>query len=89
MKAVAIRGGFAGDSTANVLITGSPNWSSRASRSDEIVLRFLSSKRMVGQYFGHIDRLYRGPWSHERTQLDPVLARRVVSGDLPEWFELD
>jgi phosphatidylserine/phosphatidylglycerophosphate/cardiolipin synthase-like enzyme len=89
MKAVAIRGGFAGDSTANVLITGSPNWSSRASRSDEIVFRFLSSKRLVGQYFGHIDRLYRGPWSHTRTDLDPVLARRVVSGDLPEWFELD
>ncbi len=47
MKAVAISGGFDGDRSANVLITGSPNWSTRASRSDEISFRFLNSGKLV------------------------------------------
>jgi phosphatidylserine/phosphatidylglycerophosphate/cardiolipin synthase-like enzyme len=89
MKAIAIRGGFAGDKTANVLITGSPNWSTRASRSDEILFRFLNAKRLVGRYLTHVDRLYRGPWSHEKTDLGATLERRLATGDLPEWFELD
>ena len=89
MKAIAIKGGFSGNRRANVLITGSPNWSSRASRSDEIVFRFLRSRRMATRYIRHIDRLYRGPWSHSRTAADPLLARRLVTGDLPEYFELD
>ena len=41
MKAISIHGGFGNDPSADVLITGSPNWSSRAQRSDEIVFRFL------------------------------------------------
>ena len=89
MKAVAIRGGFAGDPNANVLITGSPNWSTRASRSDEILFRFLNAKRLVGAYLGHVDRLYSGPWSHAKTTLEPAAGRRMAGGDLPEWFELD
>ena len=91
MKAVAIRGGFAGDTSANVLFTGSPNWSSRASRSDEIVFRFLSAKRLATKYAAHIDRLFRGPWSDLSRVEAPTLARRVAGGDpsLPEWFELD
>lgn len=91
MKAVVVRGGFAGDRSANVVITGSPNWSTRASRSDEISLRLLNANRMVGQYLRHIDRLYAGPWSHRRVAQQPVLGRRTTDGapSLPRWFELE
>ncbi len=91
MKAVAIRGGFNGDRSANVLITGSPNWSTRASRSDEISFRFLNSGKLVTQYIRHIDRLYRSQWSYRRTASQPMLARggARTTRDLPEWFELD
>jgi hypothetical protein len=75
-----------------VLITGSPNWSARAQRSDEIVIRFLRVPSLVRKYQAHVDRLFAGPWSHRRTS-SPELLRRA-GGDarsqaLPDWFELD
>lgn len=90
MKAIAISGVFDGDTTANVLITGSPNWSARAQRSDEMVFRFLEVPKMTRQYIAHVDRLYRGPFSHRRAETAPILAK-VAGGDpsLPRWFELD
>ncbi len=91
MKAIAIRGGFMGDHSANVLITGSPNWSTRASRSDELSVRFVNAGRMVDHYIRHIDRLYRGTSLHDRVAAEPLMARRSTANtpDLPEWFELD
>ncbi|MDQ4052038.1 MAG: phospholipase D-like domain-containing protein [Actinomycetota bacterium] len=90
MKAMAITGFFDGDPRADVLITGSPNWSARAQRSDEIVVRFLDVPKLARQYSGHVDRLYSSPWSHRRTTAEPLLARMATgSPALPEWFELD
>jgi phosphatidylserine/phosphatidylglycerophosphate/cardiolipin synthase-like enzyme len=91
MKAIAISGVFDGDTRANVLITGSPNWSARAQRSDEIVFRFLDVPKMTWQYIAHVDRLFRGPFSHGRTASESLLARMTGDGGatLPKWFELD
>jgi phosphatidylserine/phosphatidylglycerophosphate/cardiolipin synthase-like enzyme len=91
MKALAIKGFFDGDPAANVLVTGSPNWSARAQRSDEIVFRFLDVPGLVRQYSAHVDRLFRAPYSHRRTETQPLLRRMTDEGGapLPEWFELD
>lgn len=90
MKAIAITGYFDNDPRADVLITGSPNWSARAQRSDEIVFRFLDVPKLARQYSGHVDRLFSSPWSHRRTVAEPVLARMATgTPTLPEWFELD
>jgi hypothetical protein len=90
MKAMAITGYFDGDPKADVLITGSPNWSARAQRSDEIQVRFLDVPKLARQYSAHVDRLYSSPWSHRRTTAEPLLAR-MIAGDpeLPSWFDLD
>ena len=90
MKAIAITGFFDNDPRADVLITGSPNWSARAQRSDEILFRFLDVPKLARQYSGHVDRLYSSPWSHRRTVAEPVLARMGTgTPSLPEWFDLD
>ncbi len=98
MKAVAIKGVFDGNRRARVLITGSPNWSTRASRSDEVLIRWKTpGSGVVDAYIRHIDNLYTGPWSYARTGTtartgaDPLL-RSVTDPDapaLPAWFELD
>ena len=77
MKAISIIGSFDGDKKADVLITGSPNWSARAQRSDEILFRFLDAPKLARQYAAHVDRLYAGPYSHRRTTDEPLLARMV------------
>ncbi len=94
MKSVAISGFFDGNPRADVLITGSPNWSARANRSDEIIFRFLDVPKLVRQYSAQVDRLYRAPYSHRKTTSDALL--RVVGGTpepgdpvLPDWFDLD
>ena len=94
MKSVAISGYFDGNPKADVLITGSPNWSARANRSDEIIFRFLDVPKLVRQYSGHVDRLYGAPYSHRKAVSEALL--RLVNGTpeagdpaLPEWFELD
>ena len=102
MKAIAIKGVFAGNRRANVLITGSPNWSTRASRSEEVLIRWRAGgSRIVNQYMRHIDRLYSSPWSYSKTSTrpgaktqagaDPLLRRATEPGapTLPDWFELD
>jgi phosphatidylserine/phosphatidylglycerophosphate/cardiolipin synthase-like enzyme len=91
MKAIAINGAFDGDADADVLITGSPNWSARAQRSDEILFRFLDVPSLVRQYSAHVDRLFRGPYSHRRTASKPLLHRMAGDAEtpLPGWFELD
>ncbi len=102
MKAISIHGGFGDDPSADVLITGSPNWSSRAQRSDEIVFRFLEVPALARQYAAHVDRLFGGPYSHRRTVggvLRPgaeVDGGEAADGDrvgrrpaTPAWYELD
>lgn len=64
MKSFAVRGVFNGKPNADVLVTGSPNWSSRAQRSDEILVRYLGVPVMVSKYFKHINRLFAGRWAH-------------------------
>ncbi len=91
MKAISIIGSFDGDDTADVLITGSPNWSARAQRSDEILFRFLDSSQLARQYAAHVDRLYAGGFSRRRTVSESLQARLAQDADpsLPAWFELD
>ena len=64
MKNIAISGVYAGDTAANVLITGSPNWSRNAQNSDEIMFRITKATKMVRQYFANTDRLFYGPAAH-------------------------
>jgi phosphatidylserine/phosphatidylglycerophosphate/cardiolipin synthase-like enzyme len=101
MKNIAISGVFDGDPSAQVLITGSPNWSANAQRSDEILFRILKATKMVRQYQANTDRLYFGPWSHPNVPqtVDPDLLRTTGASDeapnlrtgenVPNWFELD
>ncbi len=101
MKNIAISGVFDGDTAAHVLITGSPNWSANAQRSDEILFRITKATKMVRQYQANTDRLYSGPWSHPNVPqtVDPDLLRVVGGSDevpnlrtgenVPGWFELD
>ena len=90
MKAVAIKGVFDGDTSADVLLTGSPNWSARANRSDEILFRFLDVPKLVAQYSAHVDRLFAQQFSRGKTTSKQLLGR-YLEGDesLPGWFELD
>lgn len=97
MKAIAIRGGFGKDPSADVLITGSPNWSARASRSDEILFRFLSVPVYVKRYSDHVDRLFRGPMARReitdgiRPPADGDGAYDIRPGRrpaIPRWYEL-
>ncbi|WP_232679417.1 phospholipase D-like domain-containing protein [Nocardioides sp. R-C-SC26] len=67
MKNVAIAGNFDGDRRGKVIITGSPNWSARAARSDEMLVRMSKVGGMVFNYQRWIDKLYASPYSHTRT----------------------
>jgi hypothetical protein len=105
MKNIAISGVFDGNTSANVLITGSPNWSSRAQKSDEILFRITKATKMVRDYTANTDRLFFGPWAHDHVHPLPaneedLLLRRGAGGksevpnlrtgeNVPDWFELD
>ena len=100
MKNIAISGVFDGDPAAHVLITGSPNWSTRAQKSDEILFRITQATKMVRQYQANTDRLFFGPLAHLRTTPSMKLLRKGVteSGEVPnlrtgenvpDWFELN
>ncbi len=101
MKNFAVSGVFAGDTSADVVLTGSPNWSSRAQRSDEILVRTINSRKLARQYIANTNRLFNGPWSHLRTApSQKMLARGAAANgtgipnlrtgeNVPEWFELN
>ncbi len=101
MKNIAISGIFDGDKSANVLITGSPNWSTRGQKSDEILFRIKKANKMVRQYIANTNRLYFGPWAHDHVRPVPqgILERRAdgssgvpnlrTGENVPDWFELD
>ncbi len=94
-KAMAISGVFRDDTSASVVMTGSPNWSSRGARSEELWVRILERPGMTRRYLQRVDRLYASRFSSPRlmtpADLDRALARyaRVSGQQYPEWLELD
>ena len=98
-KSLAISGVYAGDASASVVFTGSPNWSQRASRSEEVWLRVLGRERVTRRYMTRVDRMFFSPYSSARTTTRAQLRRAVetharstgVTGQVtfPDWLELD
>ena len=95
-KSVAISGVFGADTSASVVLTGSPNWSARAAQSEEIWVRVLDRRKITRQYLTRVDNLFRSPFSSSRlatrAELQRSLERRGrVSGQAqpPAWLELD
>ncbi|MGA8255340.1 MAG: phospholipase D-like domain-containing protein [Nocardioides sp.] len=77
MKAIAITGVFDGDRRAKVVLTGSPNWSTTASTSDEILVRMTKTGGLAATYQRWIDSLYASPSAHLRVSpARPVHASR-------------
>jgi phosphatidylserine/phosphatidylglycerophosphate/cardiolipin synthase-like enzyme len=100
MKNIAISGVYGGDPSSHVLVTGSPNWSTRAQKSDEILFRITKATKMVNQYMANTDRLFFSQWSHLRTAPSRKMLMRgaTESGEVPnlrtgenvpDWFELN
>ncbi len=93
-KSLAISGVFADDSSASVVPSGSPNWSLRAARSEEVWMRVLDRPAMTRRYVGRVDRLVASPFSSSRVTSRAELHRSLVRhgrvrGQQPEWLELD
>ena len=57
MKSVSIQGVYAGDTSASQVWTGSPNWSARAARSDEVWVRVFDAPLLARRYANQIDYL--------------------------------
>lgn len=100
MKNIAIRGWFEGNPSANVVITGSPNWSTRAQSSDEILFRLTKANALTTAYINNTDRLFSGPWSTMRLAPSRTMLMRGASNfggvpnlrtgeNVPKWFELN
>jgi phosphatidylserine/phosphatidylglycerophosphate/cardiolipin synthase-like enzyme len=97
MKAMSISGRYGKDRSAHVIFTGSPNWSTRAQRSEEVWVRILNQPRMTGQYIRWINRLYASPYTSMRISSPADLGITANGGprangvtrELPDWFELD
>jgi phosphatidylserine/phosphatidylglycerophosphate/cardiolipin synthase-like enzyme len=100
LKAVAISGVFDGNTASSVVLTGSPNWSSRAQRSDEVLVRMLNRPGIVAKYTAEVNRLFSSVFAHIRTTYNgpsdparrvPMTARTSQEGkmQIPDWFEND
>jgi phosphatidylserine/phosphatidylglycerophosphate/cardiolipin synthase-like enzyme len=101
MKSVSIQGVYGGNTAANVVLTGSPNWSARAARSDEVWVKIFDAAVLARRYASHIDRLRTINLVQGTGDLR-VLMRRYAqerkltmrqsgtSGQVfPDWLELD
>lgn len=105
MKSVSIQGVYGGNKNANLVWTGSPNWSARAARSDEVWVKVFGAPALAARYARHIDRL-RTIVLDQGEDADPaklyaelrkyqqarsVMARAgMLDGPvLPDWLELD
>ena len=94
-KSMAISGVFGRDTSASVVLTGSPNWSSRAARSEEVWVRVLDRPRLTRRYLERGDRLFRSPFSSSRLLTPARLHRsldergRPTGPRVPSWLELD
>ena len=74
------QGVYDGNTSANLVVTGSPNWSARAARSDEIWVKIFDAPEMVRQYAAHVDRLRTIIWTRVRTWTTPsTCAPRCAS----------
>jgi hypothetical protein len=91
LKALAISGVYAGDTSASALFTGSPNWSARAQRSDEVWVRVLDHPGVVRSYQRHVDNLYASRFAHARSTPTGTTLGRTAAGTTitPDWFEDD
>jgi phosphatidylserine/phosphatidylglycerophosphate/cardiolipin synthase-like enzyme len=96
MKSLAISGVYRKDTAASVVFTGSPNWSARAQRSEEIWVRILGQPNMVRKYNNHTDAMFFNPLSSARMLTRAQLARALeTTADarggtpVPDWLELD
>jgi hypothetical protein len=93
-------GVFGSNLRARVVLTGSPIWSARAARSEEILIRMFVRRPMVDAYLAQVNRLYGGPAAFAKTGVSARTSARTSDGllrryhdpstsALPEWFELD
>lgn len=57
MKSVSIQGVYGGNTAASLVWTGSPNWSARAARSDEVWVKVYDAPSLARRYAAHVDRL--------------------------------
>jgi hypothetical protein len=104
MKSVSIQGVYGGNTAANLVWTGSPNWSARAARSDEVWVKVFDAPSLARRYASHIDRLRTivldqgdSDVTKLRTELRQYQqARRMLAKAgllqgpvLPDWLELD
>ena len=93
-KSLAISGVFGDDTSSSVVLTGSPNWSLRAARSEEVLIRVLDRPGLTRRYLARVDRLFSSRFASSRVTSPAQLHRSLVqhgrvSGQLPEWLELD
>ena len=57
MKSVSIQGVYGGNTKASLVWTGSPNWSARAARSDEVWVKVFGAPVLAARYAREIERL--------------------------------
>ena len=99
-KSLAISGVYDGDTSASVVFTGSPNWSARAARSEEVWVRILGRENLTRRYVDRTDRMFFSPVSSARVTTPAGLRRaaevraRTTGGatgrvTFPDWLELD
>lgn len=101
MKSVSIQGVYGSDKSANVVLTGSPNWSARAARSDEVWVKVFEAKVLANRYASWIDRLrginldqgeedLRVAMRHYAQERRLQMRETGTSGPIfPDWLELD
>lgn len=105
MKSVSIQGVYGGNTAASLVWTGSPNWSARAARSDEVWVKVFDAPTLARRYAAHVDRLRTihldqgedAEASDLRTRLrEYQQARKILAKAgmldgpvLPDWLELD
>ena len=88
MKSIAVDGYYDGDPNANVVFTGSPNWSGEARASDEVWVEVRKAKDLVRAYSRFTDRMFFGPAAHGRMHMlqRPSPLRTVDPGSGYELY---
>jgi phosphatidylserine/phosphatidylglycerophosphate/cardiolipin synthase-like enzyme len=101
MKSVSIQGVYGSDRSAQVVLTGSPNWSARAARSDEVWVKVFEAPRLATRYARHIERLrtifldqgdedLRIAMRRYAQERKLMMRQSGASGPIfPDWLELD
>ena len=101
MKSVSIQGVYGGNTAASLVWTGSPNWSARAARSDEVWVKVFDAPVLARRYAEHVDRLRTIILDQGEEDLRVAMRRYVQQRTLmlrqtggtgpvlPDWLELD